>query len=92
MEQCVKYNDEESAKKIMRAERDRRLRNSDARMSLDRLGLTTPSYTLTGIIEFVRIIMNALTGDWAKYRQALRDLPEQPGFPFEVTWPEEPKE
>jgi hypothetical protein len=24
---------------------------------------------------------------WATYRQALRDVPTQPGFPWEVTWP-----
>jgi hypothetical protein len=27
---------------------------------------------------------------WATYRQALRDIPEQAGFPNEVTWPTEP--
>jgi hypothetical protein len=27
---------------------------------------------------------------WATYRQALRDLPEQPGFPLEVGWPVRP--
>ena len=25
---------------------------------------------------------------WAQYRQALRDLPQQEGFPGEVVWPE----
>jgi hypothetical protein len=29
---------------------------------------------------------------WATYRQELRDVPEQDGFPDEVTWPEEPEE
>lgn len=29
---------------------------------------------------------------WAAYRQALRDLPSQEGFPNEVTWPTEPVE
>lgn len=24
---------------------------------------------------------------WVQYRQALRDVPEQPGFPHTVTWP-----
>ena len=24
---------------------------------------------------------------WATYRQALRDIPQQPGFPDNVTWP-----
>lgn len=28
--------------------------------------------------------------DWATYRQALRDIPQQAGFPENVTWPEEP--
>ena len=27
---------------------------------------------------------------WAAYRQALRDLPVQPGFPHQVTWPTPP--
>lgn len=27
---------------------------------------------------------------WREYRQALRDLPEQSGFPFDIDWPEEP--
>ena len=27
---------------------------------------------------------------WAKYRQALRDIPSQAGFPNEVIWPVEP--
>ncbi len=27
---------------------------------------------------------------WANYRQQLRDLPEQEGFPWEVIWPTEP--
>jgi len=27
---------------------------------------------------------------WATYRQALRDIPNQEGFPWNVTWPTEP--
>ena len=27
---------------------------------------------------------------WATYRQALRDVPEQPGFPYDVSWPAMP--
>ena len=27
---------------------------------------------------------------WATYRQALRDITEQAGFPYEVTWPTKP--
>lgn len=28
---------------------------------------------------------------WATYRQALRDVPAQAGFPWEVTWPSKPE-
>jgi len=28
---------------------------------------------------------------WATYRQALRDVPTQSGFPWEVTWPTQPE-
>lgn len=27
---------------------------------------------------------------WATYRQALRDIPDQAGFPTEVNWPDKP--
>lgn len=29
--------------------------------------------------------------EWAAYRQALRDLTSQPGFPFIITWPQKPE-
>lgn len=28
--------------------------------------------------------------EWAAYRQALRDIPQQAGFPTLITWPEKP--
>ena len=30
--------------------------------------------------------------DWKAYRQALRDVPEQAGFPYAVVWPTPPVE
>jgi hypothetical protein len=33
---------------------------------------------------------NDTNGTWQAYRQALRDLPEQAGFPWDVTFPEKP--
>jgi hypothetical protein len=32
-------------------------------------------------------ISQATKDKWAPYRQALRDVPQQTGFPFEVIWP-----
>ena len=31
-----------------------------------------------------------MSGDWATYRQALRDVPTQAGFPNTITWPTKP--
>lgn len=31
------------------------------------------------------------SNDWLSYRQALRDIPAQAGFPFEVTFPSVPE-
>jgi predicted component of type VI protein secretion system len=31
-----------------------------------------------------------LAADWTTYRQALRDITTQQGFPWEVQWPEQP--
>jgi len=31
-----------------------------------------------------------MSADWATYRQALRDVPAQSGFPNSITWPDEP--
>lgn len=33
---------------------------------------------------------NDTNGVWQAYRQALRDVPAQEGFPWDVTWPEAP--
>ncbi|MEX3929804.1 phage tail assembly chaperone [Paraburkholderia sp. BR10936] len=35
-------------------------------------------------------LTRALDG-WKAYRQALRDVPQQPGFPFEIDWPQAPE-
>ena len=33
---------------------------------------------------------NTMPSEWTTYRQALRDVPGQAGFPSEVSWPTEP--
>lgn len=35
-------------------------------------------------------IADAVSQPWAVYRQALRDVPAQAGFPWDVTWPDAP--
>ena len=35
-------------------------------------------------------LADRITDEWTTYRQALRDVPAQAGFPTNVTWPTEP--
>tara|TARA_E500000081_G_C5799553_1_gene204288 strand:+ start:77 stop:466 length:390 start_codon:yes stop_codon:yes gene_type:complete len=35
-------------------------------------------------------VVDRITDEWRTYRQALRDVPQQSGFPSNITWPTEP--
>jgi hypothetical protein len=39
----------------------------------------------------VYALADRITDDWTTYRQALRDIPAQDGFPASVTWPTKPE-
>lgn len=81
--------DRENAEAAVRAERDKLLRETDANMALDRLGLDVPTgTTFSAWLSFLSKLGEVLVGDMAKYRQALRDVPQQEGFPYNVVWPE----
>lgn len=76
----------------VRAKRDALLAETDKEMCLDRLGLTSPEgSTFTAWIGFLKTIASAVFGPMAKYRQALRDIPQQEGFPYDVTFPVPPE-
>lgn len=36
-------------------------------------------------------VPDSVSAKWAPYRQALRDVPQQPGFPNDITWPTKPE-
>jgi argonaute-like protein implicated in RNA metabolism and viral defense len=40
--------------------------------------------------DYMALADSTLTEEWAAYRQALREIPQQEGFPFEVEWPSKP--
>ena len=40
--------------------------------------------------DWMALSDNTMTPEWAAYRQALRDITEQTGFPYSVTWPTKP--
>lgn len=87
--------DEELAAVLARVIRNRKLEESDGELAFDRFGITLPdSITATTMLkafkELIEGLKSLLSGKWAVYRQALRDLPEQQGFPFNIEWPEAP--
>ncbi len=81
---CQEQNEEEAAA-VARKIRNKLLELSDKEMSLDRLGLDTTTAT-----KFIASLAKIFSGEWAIYRQALRDLTEQAGFPFNITFPTAP--
>lgn len=86
-EQAVADRDEERAAEMARKIRNKMLDMSDAQMSLDRIGLDTSSTA-----AFLVSIGNIFKNSWARYRQHLRDITTQEGFPFNIDWGISPDE
>lgn len=78
---AVADRDEERAAELARKIRNRLLDKSDAEMALDRIGLDTSSTT-----AFLSSLRKIVGNDWAGYRQHLRDISKQEGFPFNIDW------
>lgn len=92
----AKQVDFDSKAKEVREIRDKLLQESDKNMVLDRLGFEIPeSITMTNILtvikSFFAFLANAKNGDWAIYRQQLRDITKQEGFPYNVEFPKKPE-
>ena len=72
----------------VRAIRDKLLADSDKEMVLDRLGLEVPTgVSFTAWLYFLKKLGAAVSGEMARYRQELRDIPKQEGFPYSVVFP-----
>lgn len=80
-EKAVEEQDEDRAAELARKIRDRLLDLSDKEMSLDRIGLDTSSTA-----AFLASLANIIQNSWAVYRQHLRDITTQEGFPFNIDW------
>lgn len=88
---CDELNEEDAAA-FARKIRDKLLNETDSRVALDRFNISVPSGTsFTAWLSFLKSLGEIITGAWATYRQELRDLPEQEGFPFNVTFPTPPE-
>lgn len=74
-----------------RAKRDELLKETDKDMCFDRLNIVIPEITATTILQSIKQFFSAIheinNGKMAKYRQALRDIPQQEGFPYNIVWP-----
>jgi hypothetical protein len=91
--EAVQAKDSEAAAVFARRIRNELLKQSDSELTLDRMGLEVPTGTTFKVwLSFFKQLGQALNGDWAKYRQGLRDLTEQEGFPLNVEFPTKPEE
>ena len=91
----VKLEDAERTAKIFRMRRDELLRRSDSQLAIDRIGLEVPTgTTFSSWLVFLKQFGEMLTGEWAAYRKKLRDLTQNPAWPYigENDWPVPPSE
>ena len=73
------------------------LEKTDKEMCLDRLNLQLPTELtavnmLSNIKQFFESFSDIFNGSMAKYRQELRDITKQQGFPYNVVWPTKEEE
>ena len=78
--------DEQAAADAARAFRNRLLDLSDKEVSFDRLSMDTDDDIHASLLDEE----NLSVIEWMVYRQILRDIPEQKGFPFDITFPDLP--
>ena len=76
-EAAYKANKDEEQAKSVRAERDKKLADCDW-------------VTIKAVDASSDGLGIQLPQVWIDYRQALRDITEQPNFPWDVTWPDAP--
>lgn len=86
LERAKSENYEKKAAEI-RAKRDKLLSDTDKEMCIDRILKGMSSISTTSLTAKLKEL-NA--GELAAYRQALRDIPQQEGFPFNVIFPVKP--
>lgn len=85
----VSYN--EAAAEV-RTKRNELLKESDAEMCIDRLGIEIPetinaTNLLTVVTSVFKGLGSILNNNMSKYRQELRDITKQEGFPYNIKWP-----
>lgn len=88
---ACEVQDEEIAAAMARRIRNRLLEVSDKECVLDKILPAPPTgTTFSAWLEWLKELANVATNEWGVYRQALRDLTVQEGFPFNIEWPTAP--
>lgn len=84
--------DEEAAATFARLIRNKMLDATDKYDTVDRvLNFDLPdTISMTTIVSAVKALIEGIKGigknEWSVYRQHLRDITEQKGFPFNIDW------
>lgn len=90
-EQAVSDKNEEMAAELARKIRNKLLADSDKECTLDKVLTSAPSgTTFSDWIPWLEDLASVSNNAWGTYRQALRDLPQQGGFPFNIEFPKPP--
>ena len=93
---AVEERDEDRAAELARKIRNKLLDDSDKYNTVDRVfNFDLPeTISTTNVISAVKALIEGIHGitanDWSVYRQHLRDITDQPGFPFDIDWGTEP--
>ena len=89
---AVEERDEDRAAELARKIRNKLLDDSDKYNTVDRVfNFDLPeTISTTNVISAVKALIKGIHGitanDWSVYRQHLRDITDQPGFPFDIDW------
>ena len=89
---AVEERDEDRAAELARKIRNKLLDASDKYNTVDRVfNFDLPeTISTTNVISAVKALIEGINGitanDWSVYRHHLRDITDQPGFPFDIDW------
>lgn len=89
---AVEERDEDRAAELARKMRNKLLDASDKYNTVDRVfNFDLPeTISTTNVISAVKALIEGINGitvnGWSVYRQHLRDITDQPGFPFDIDW------
>ncbi len=90
---ACEQQDAEQAAALARKIRNRLLAATDDKCTLDRVLPDVPSgSTFTSWLAWLKALGDIKTNEWGSYRQHLRDITDQQGFPFDIDWGTEPED